>query len=131
LAASIKEAAMIIKHVIVCALVLALLTTGCTSIRTLDGPYLDRLNTGEIVTIYKHAGQVSRLTVREVTESEIIGTRYGSSVPVSINRNDISAVEVERVDYAKSVAAGVGGVIGAAAVVMMTGFILLLTAYGG
>jgi len=122
---------MIIKNVIISTLVLALLTTGCTSIRTIDGPDLDRLRTGEIVTIHKHSGQISRLVVGEITESEVRGTRYGNSSLVSIDRNDISAVEVERVDYAKSAAAGVGGVIGAAAVVMLAGFILLLTAYGG
>ncbi|MBD3646639.1 MAG: hypothetical protein HUJ31_04100 [Pseudomonadales bacterium] len=101
--------------------------SGCTSIRTLEGEKLQKIKLGEQVTIYEKDGRVTKLTVSKVTPDEIKGQLYPGGGMVTVAIDDIEDVQVERTDYVKSAAAGVGAAVGLAAAAII-GFIMLLGA---
>jgi hypothetical protein len=109
---------------------LMMTTTGCTSIRSFEGSRVERLKLGELATVYETSGRVSRLYISAISDEEIRGQYYPGGEIVSIPRNDIDSIEVERTDYAKSAVAGVGGVVVAAAALVVGFFMLLVMAAG-
>lgn len=108
---------------------LLMITTGCTSIRSFEGTRLERLKLGELATIYEASGRVSKLYISAITDEEIRGQYHPGGAIVSISRSDIDSIEVERTDYAKSAVAGVGGVVVAAAA-LVVGFLMLIIMAG-
>jgi len=114
-------------------LLMALLmtTTGCTSIRSFEGPRLERLKLGELATVYETSGRVSKLYISAITDEEISGQYHQGGQTVSIPRSDIDSIEVERTDYAKSAGAAVGGAVVAVVVVAVGSVVLLAMALGG
>jgi len=114
---------------LILGLTMILLTTGCTSTRSMEGDRIERLKVGEDVTVYENSGRVSKLTLANITPDEIAGQYLGNGQTITMPREEIREIEVERIDYVKSAAAGVGGVAAVAAAVIV-GFVMLIGAAG-
>lgn len=117
------------RTVICLSLICMLFTTSCTSMRTVDGPAVDRLRVGEVTDVHHSDGRVSRIVIEEVRETDIVGTLVGTSNGISIPRSEIASFEVERIDIVKSAAAGVGGTALAVFTVYFVAFLSLLAMY--
>ena len=88
--------------------------TSCTSMRIFEEPTISSIDTGELATIYEDSGRISRMIVKDITDTKVIGQYRPNGRIVSVERQDIVLVQVERIDILKSTAAGVGGFVIAA-----------------
>ncbi len=105
---------MNINTIFVIGIITMMVMTSCTStIRTIKGAEIDKIKVGEQVTIYEDSGEKSTLLVMDITDAGIVGQYRQRGNLVTVPRNGIEYVQVERTDYVKSAGAGVGIVLGA------------------
>lgn len=100
---------MINRTLTITVIIISLFATGCTSVQTMQGANLERLKVGDRVTVTENSGQTSIVVIADITESDISGHYYQTGRAVSIPRSNILSADVERPDYVKSAALGVGG----------------------
>ena len=102
------------KTIAITGIIAVMADTSCTSIRTFEEPTISSIDTGELATIYEDSGRISRMIVKDITDTEVIGQYRPNGRLVSVERQDIELVQVERIDTIKSAAEGVGGFVVAA-----------------
>lgn len=94
------------------SLMLIAAMAGCSSVHRFDDPELGGLKEGEYATVYETSGRVARIHVAGIDETTVKGRYQHDSPIVEISRDDIDLVEVTRSSPVKSVAAGIGIIIG-------------------
>jgi hypothetical protein len=93
------------KYCLTSAMVVLLMLTGCTSMRTIEPTPTaaqQHFKVGDIITVHTVDDTIYEFEIVEITENSIVGKRQ------QIPFNDIKKLEQKKIGLVKSIGAGVG-----------------------
>jgi hypothetical protein len=93
------------KYCLTSAMVVLLMLTGCTSMRTIEPTPTaaqQHFKVGDIITVHTVDDTIYEFEIVEITENSIVGKRQ------QIPFNDIKKLQQKKIGIVKSIGAGVG-----------------------